>query len=388
MLTILFVTVSSVYPQTLTVKSMKTLLESKAGYTSEDFEAVDAGEIVVKRLPTTQKREIAVCGLIKISFPYDVVLEGYRQTINQQKKETAKEFGRFQNPPAANDLNDLEFDEGDVNSLRKCRVGNCSWNLSAPMIARLQSEIDWKSPDKASKAAALIKSMLTEYLAGYMRQGDDALLEYNDKPSGLKLKDEYQTPHNALFFSEVFAPKFSEYFNDFPSGSLEGVENTASWAKIRVGLKDVVLITHNLNYEIERDGVSKAFMISKQVYANHYFDSTIGMTAVVGFTNSEGAHETYIVFVNHSSARALSGRIGKLVSGLVDSQAVDRVQEVLEDTKRNSEREFVNRYQPAPVEQEGIVTRTVKQPYFLWLVGLAGLAGAVFLFIKWRTRHP
>lgn len=386
--TTLIVLVPASYSQTVSVESMKALLGSKAGFTPEDYKNVDSGEISVKRIPVNDKREIAVCGLIRLDLPFDVVLEGYRRTINKQKRSTVKDFGRFSAPPSSDDLNGLEFDEGDIESLRECRVGDCKWHLPAEMINRLRSEIDWDNPKHNAQASALLKNMLIASVAEYLAQGDASLMEYNDKEVALGLKDEYQKLEPALFWSDEFAPGFREYYEGFPAGSLPGIENTVTWAKIKVGLKEVVFFTHNTNFKKKSGGVSQAVIVAKQIYANHYFDSTLGVTVLVGFPKSEGKKdETYLIFVNHTRARALGGSIGKLIQGLVKGQAVDRVEDVLADTRKNSQLVLANRAQPDTAPQEGIVATFAKRPLFVWVFVILVVAGIVLLFMKWRARH-
>ncbi len=387
-LTVLLLPLQTAYSQGLTVESMKALIEAEAGFGPEDFEAVDAGDVAVRRIKVKDRSEMAVCGLIRLPLPFDVVLEGFRRTINQQKKETAKDYGRISSPPSPNDLSDLEFDEGDLETLKNCRVGNCSWHLPEDVIRRIQSEIDWRDPDRQKKLSALLKSMIISYIKDYLERGNEGLIEYYDKPQVVRLNDEYAKLRGSLFWSEAFAPEFVQYYDDYPAGELKGVKNTVSWVKIKVGLKPVVIFSHNTDYQKQSNGTSQAFIVSKQIYANHYFDSTLGVSIVVGFPRTDGKDETYVLFRNYSRSRALGGRIGKLVQGLVAGQAVDRVHEVLAETKTNSALVMANRSAGVQEAEESAFVRIVKDPNFFWVLLALIVTGSVLVFIRWRARNP
>jgi hypothetical protein len=72
---------------------------------------------------------------------------------------------------------------------------------------------------------------------------------------------------------------------------------------------------------------------SKQIYANHYFDSSLALTA---FVRIPGANpESYLVYENRARADGLGGLFGKMKRGIVEDKAVDSLKNILQSSKAN-----------------------------------------------------
>lgn len=59
------------------------------------------------------------------------------------------------------------------------------------------------------------------------------------------------------------------------------MENNINWTKINFGLKPVTILTHVATYTRRPSGVPQILVVSKQLYANHYFDSALALTALI-----------------------------------------------------------------------------------------------------------
>src|SRR5207253_2044071 len=100
------------------------------------------------------------------------------------------QIGRFSSPPGMDDLAALSLETQDLD-VRNCRVGSCDIRLPAATIVRFQREIDWKSPDADSRAAALFKHVLLDHVRAYWSGGPGRIVEYDDEKRPVHPVDDF-----------------------------------------------------------------------------------------------------------------------------------------------------------------------------------------------------
>ena len=161
-------------------------LREKAAFNEHDFAALQLNQPVVRLVPATDKREVAVTGLVNINASAEEFLRSYRDSMMRKNNNAILEIGSFGNDPALADLDGLTLEPGDIDDLKECVVGDCQIKLSAPMIERFQKEIDWDAPDYQLRVTNLFKQMLVAYVKDYRARGETALIEYNDKTDSVK----------------------------------------------------------------------------------------------------------------------------------------------------------------------------------------------------------
>jgi hypothetical protein len=229
------------------------------------------------------------------------------------------EIGSFGSQPALGDLESLTLEAGDIEDLKDCAVGDCDVKLSAAMIERFRKEIDWNAPDYALKVTNLFKQMLSEYVSNYRTRGAAALIQYNDKQNEIDLAAEQR----ALSGS-------SGYINSLladSSAGLQLIEDAIVWSKIKFGLKPVIAVNHITIYKRDREVGPQVLIASKQIYASHYFNASLALTAFVTVPGaSQGA---YLVSENRSRADGLEGPFGKIKRGVVEKKAVEGLKAIL-----------------------------------------------------------
>lgn len=307
------------------------ILNEKATFEATDFAALDQGETVVKLTPVSDKREIALCGLVSLRTDADHFLQSYLGGMARKNNEAIIETGRFGKAPAVADLQQLTVDPADIEDLKQCAVGDCQIKLSAKMIERFRNEVNWQAADYPTQAALLLKTMLAEYVRDYLAHGPAALIAYHDKRDEIRLADEQQALHSA-----------SGYLNDLLRDSASGmrlVEDAIVWSKIKLGLKPVLVIEHIKVYQVSndsRDHGPQVLVAAEQIYANHYFNSSRALTAFVAVPGANSP--AYLVYENRSRADGLQGGVfGKLKRGIIENKAVDGLKSILEHTKLNLE---------------------------------------------------
>src|SRR6185295_7128303 len=184
--------------------------------------------------------------------------------------------------------------------------------------------IDWNAADAGARVTNLFRQMLFEYVNDYRARGKAALIEYNDKRDQVSLAKEQRALDGAPSY-------VNEFMNDSKAG-LQLLEDTLVWSKIKFGLKPVIAINHILIYKRNSDVGPQILISSKQIYANHYFNASLALTAFVHMP--EGA---YLVYENRSRADGLEGPFGKIKRGVVEKKAVEGLRAILEHSKARLE---------------------------------------------------
>jgi len=82
---------------------------------------------------------------------------------------------------------------------------------------------------------------------------------------------------------------------------LEGVERFLYWSKENYGhdLRPVVAITDVIIYQ-HPEGNPPVVIASKQIYASHYFEASLGMTLLFEGSETNTPPAFYLVYVNRS----------------------------------------------------------------------------------------
>ena len=319
---VLSLATSAAYAQT-SLPELQKMLSEKVAFDETDFAALQRGETIVRLAPVQDKREIAVAGLMPLRATADEFLRSYRDSLTRKNNAAVLQIGSFSAAPAAADLANLTLDAQDIEDLKNCVVGDCKLKLSAAMIERLNREINWQAPDYAQQATQLFKTMLVEYVKDYRARGDAALIAYNDKQDEIRLAEQ----HEAI-------KRVSGYLNDLAntadsSEELQPREELLLWSKIKFGLKPVIAINHVTIYKRDRQLGPQVLAVSKQIYANHYFNSSLALT---GFVTVAGP-TSYLVYENRSRADGLSGPFSKFKRGIVENKALEGLRGILQHSK-------------------------------------------------------
>jgi hypothetical protein len=152
---------------------------------------------------------------------------------------------------------------------------------------RLQREMRWSSPDAKAAATALLKQMLTNYAAAYLRGGTSEMATYEDKDKPLDTAAEFRKVLSASPYLVQYVPEFHLYLEDFPRAKLEGTEEFFYWMKDKFGPKPTVTLNHVTLWKDPRDA-TRVVVSFKQVYSSHYFQAGLELMALVDAPGRKG----------------------------------------------------------------------------------------------------
>src|SRR4029434_3052064 len=158
------------------------------------------------------------------------------------------------------------------------------------------------------QANQLFRLMIVEYVTNYLQKGDAALIEYADQSLRVPLAREQEALLTNLLYVNDTAPELVRHLKAFPRSTMP-VEHSLSWARINFGLKPVFVITDVSTYRSDVDGVPRVLVLSKQIYANHYFDASLSLTAAIA---DQTRTKSDLLYVNYSRSGVLASSFSTL----------------------------------------------------------------------------
>jgi hypothetical protein len=247
---------------------------------------MERGKIVTKILDTGEDREIASFGVARLAVPKTFFVEKFRDIEKFKRSDEVMQIGTFSEPPRLEDLSELQFESEDLEAIKRCKPGDCDVKMTSRAMGRFRAEVDWSDPDHLEQAAHLAREVLFEYVRAYLKGGNEALSVYTDNEKPLRVSREFRAILGESPYVYDYAPEFHRYLLDFPDAGLSDVESFIYWSKEKLGfgLKPVVSLTHVAIYKRALLGENGVLIASKQIYASHYFEASLGLTAVVDDT--------------------------------------------------------------------------------------------------------
>jgi len=130
-----------------------------------------------------------------------------------------------------------------------------------------------------------------------------------------------------------------QYLKSSSNAELRLIEHTLVWSKIKFGLKPVIAINQITIYQRDHKSGPQILIASKQIYASHYFDSSLALTALLSIP---GASTGYLFYENRSRADGLGGAFSGLKRGIVENRALDSVKTILRQSQASLEARALN----------------------------------------------
>jgi hypothetical protein len=313
---------------------LRAYLDRYIHLTERELAALRRGEVVARAIETHDRREIAAFGLARIGAAPEEFIDGVRKLTWLRKSSVIVAAARFSLPPQVADLDGLVVDPQDISALGDCRIGDCDVRLSAEGMRRVQRDIDWRSPQAGKQAASVFKEILVDHARAYLQGGDAALPDFQDRAYPVRLAEEVREILARSPYLRDSSAELHEHLRTFPSSSLASAENILYWSKERFGAKPVVSMTH---VTILKGGQAPTLIASKQIYASHYFDASLGLSAVFDVSTAEGP-AFYLAYINRTRTRSLDSTLRSLARPMVRRRARDGVERMIRGLKTTLEK--------------------------------------------------
>ena len=317
----------------------ETFLRKQLGFTASELGNLERGDIIVRLPKTTETREVAAFAVMRLDVPAEFFVDRVHDIVNFKKSDNVLQIGRFSNPPRLEDLAGLTFDQVDIDAIRRCKVNSCEVKMSRRFIERFRTEVNWSAPDYRERVSDLARRMLVEQVQGYLQGGNASLGEYNDKSHVLRLADEFRALLQPAPYMYEYVPEFQAYLQDFPRSRPAHAEDFIYWSKEKFGLKPVVSVTHISIYHRPRPRGTDVLIASKGIYATHYFEASLGLTAFIQSQSSDRSR-SYLMYINRSRTDALRGLFAGFKRALISGSLRDGAKKNMQLIKTKLESDY------------------------------------------------
>jgi hypothetical protein len=280
---------------------------------------LERGDVVVRTLPGGNG-ELAVFAATRVKARPETLVAWINAIAELKRSRYVLAIRRFSEPPSVQDLGTLTLDDGDLEALRRCRPGDCALKLTADDIEAIRRTIGDAGEDWKEAVQREIRVRLLQRLGVHRAGGFEALPPYADRREAARPRDVLA----AILKESPPLPR--------PGGSSGSFYY---WSKERYGAgKNVVSMTH---VEIVVGGMPPMPMVlvaGYQLFASHYIDGALGLTALV---RAPASDTTYLVYVNRSRLDVLGGLFGFLKRNIVEDRIRRDAQTVVLDLRNRLE---------------------------------------------------
>ena len=308
-------------------------LTDVAKFSPDELASLDAGHVIAATSSSGDVGEISVVGAVRIRASKERVADYFHLLVTYVDGEVTQQIGQFHNPPRPEDVASLTLPDEDVRNLRSCKPGNCDVKLGGAGLAEVQSAINWNAPDAVTQINALARRRLVDYVSAYMRQGDAALVTYNDKSAPVSMNAEWQGLLRNSPNIMTYAPALAQYLAHYPAARLPGGSDFIYWAKEVYAGNPVIHADHMVRWQDPQKS-DRITIAQKQIYASHYYNGSLAITTILDSTPAGGTPTSTVIYFNRSRADLLKGGLGGGVKRKVaESQAKSAAEQTLGNMK-------------------------------------------------------
>ena len=316
-LSIAFVAGAPVQPRDPTDPEL--ILRERYNLSVDDIARARAGEPVAKLLTSTGRDRLAVVGAVRVDGDKSRLADWVR---NIEHFRGAAELGVARvvpSPPAVTAFADLSLDAKDLADLQRCRLDKCALRLPVDVLARVQRDVRWGSPEAASDANALVRQMLAGYAEAYLRGGNDAVAAYGGGQAGSSFATDIRGLLREATVLPQVAPELAAYLERFPAAALADADQMLYWSVVPAG-SDLVVGLHHL--VVFRRGPGQTLIADKTLYSSRYFEA--GML-VISLSDAADGRGYYVIAGSRITSSQLSGAAAKVLRRQVERSALDLV---------------------------------------------------------------
>ena len=284
----------------------------------DDRETLESGSPIVRFLQASGHE---VGAFTAIALPPSVTEE--RASAWMRRVELLREnpyviaSQRLSSPPRLEDFDRLALDDDDLEEIRRCVPGRCGVKLPAADLQSLAAiartgGAQWKPRLQQAFREMLLRRVLT-FNAGGLAALDDLIDK--KRPSSPAGAFAPLVAHTAFLGDR--APDLVRRLLHCAAAAPAGAESFMYWSKERLGGRPVIAVTHVVLMPPNGAGLP-LLMVGAQVYASHYLDASLTVTA---FLKDPSSARPYFVYLHRSNVDLLGGFWGGLTRSIIESRA-------------------------------------------------------------------
>src|SRR5213076_1110904 len=133
-----------------------------------------------------------------------------------------------------------------------------------------------------------------------------AAMEYADRAPRMNVATEFAALLDADTVTSQYAPRLRRHLLEYPASSAKGMTDFVYWSTELVRGRPVISITHVATAAAVDDSPVAYAIGSKQIYAMHYYDASLGLTLLVP-DRTTSSPATYVIYLNRSRIDLFEG---------------------------------------------------------------------------------
>jgi hypothetical protein len=292
---------------------------------------LDTGDVLVRTLPADDGH-LAVFAATRIETAPLALIEWTRNIERLKRGPLVLRVGRFARRPSPRDVEELSLESNDVDALRRCRPGNCEVKLSVEEIEAIRQAIvaagaDWRLAAQQAFRAALVERVRLHHERGLL-----ALPSYADKTHSLSVGEAFSS---IIARSPYLVRAFPDAVNTLqtPARDTDSDDAFYYWSQERYGGGRTVVTVTYVRLLPEPARAPQAMTVSTQLFASHYINGAVGLTAIV----CDRVASCYLTYLNRTHSDMLGGLFGGLKRALIEERLESDTPAVLRIIKQRLE---------------------------------------------------
>jgi hypothetical protein len=317
-------------------------LEPTVRVDQADRARLDTGDVIARVLPADDGH-IAFFAAARLKAQPEALLEWTRAIDELKRGSMVLAVGRFSDPIADDDLDALTLEPGEIDALKRCRVGSCDIKLAATEIRGLQDVLRSAGSEWREAAQREFRRILIARVRLHQRSGLLALPPYADHGGRMSVGEAFSA-------MTARSPWLTRAFPDVVNSLLAPrrvpppcADAFYYWSRDRYGSgKTVVTVTYV--QLLQSDRTPQAMTVSTQLYASHYIDGALGVTAVVcdaaeaATPADAGLHACYLTYLNRTRVDLLGGLFGVFKRAVIEDRVESEGPALMRDVTGRLER--------------------------------------------------
>lgn len=309
------------------------LLSAEGALTRSDQVRLGRGDPLARVL-VAPAGQIAVLAMVDTRATPESLAESVRDIATLKRSNYVRTIRRFSSPPVLSDLDELLVSPEDRKDIEACKPSDCGIKLTPPELVVLGRGAG-ATPSPAAEGDALDRGFRTLVLTRVQRYLSEGRAVAHDAAEPAQLTPPFERILSTSPYVTSAFPRLSDFLRHFPRHDDGSIESFLYWSVESFGRKPVVVVTHVAILhptEVERARGVSLMVAGKQVFATHYTDASLSLTALVDYQGRR-----YLTYVNRSETDALGGVFGWLKRTIVERRVRNEAASILSGVRRRVE---------------------------------------------------
>ena len=317
---------------------LRTYFTKYIKLTDDQIKSIHDGKPLTKALPSRKPDEIFVFGAVYVKAAPEAYLKLAHDIDRLRGVSGFLAVSQFNSPPRLSDFNGFSLEKEDIESLKKCKPGDCDVQFPDSYIEDFRKSVDWSSPRVEEQINKSLREAGLEKLVAYQHEGNRVLGIYHDKQNPVDVAEQFKYMLSYSKALPEYLPEFNSYLLAYPAGRPTKTEDTFYWAKVKFGLKPTLRVIHVISSERDTSSGRSYIIAEKQLYASHYFETALDLSFCISDEPDAQGKGFYLIKAMGSEQAGLTGLKGSVVRKTAVGRSVSSLQTSLTTIKNFLER--------------------------------------------------